>query len=287
MEQPLQNHIMNVVSHITDEQKVQIPFYVEKWKAKCLLTSPIFRPAFEKGIQDICEEIKIEVPREFLYYSSPAAMWRDFEVWKPKITQVRSQYWGYQIPLCDPESMHRRWSPGNKRPAFNFAAKRYSPGIPYALCETENSDETSGTVIERGLHSYLWQQFEFYIPFLHWHLFDYYSGGQSGAPCEYLAERAYKEDPSSQVGYEDQCFIGPEVWLLRELACVDFCHHVLGITRNERLYRGLEAIAESGSFCGVFGQICVACERPSKIEINGQKFKVTFSDGDIFTYEEL
>ena len=81
--------------------------------------------------------------------------------------------------------------------------------------------------------------------------------------------------------YWEYSFIGPGQWLLRELACVDFCHRVLGINRNERLYAGLEAIVENGSFCGVFGRLCVACQRPHTIEIENKNVKFTFPDGEV------
>jgi hypothetical protein len=285
---------MPLISHVTDEQRSQIPHYIEKWESKRLLTTPIFRSGFEKGLQDICAEISIEIPQEFLYYPSPAAMWEDFEAWKPKITQVQTQYWYYQIPLCDPSSMHRLWSPGIQRPAFNFAAKRYSPGPKYALCEAQDSDETSGTIIEKTLHRELWNHFEFYGLAQHCSqghhspLNGYHAGrlNEDEIASSYLEERLLSQDPSSQIGYIDLCFIGPQLWLLRELACVDFCHSVLGIDRNERLYGGLEALVENGSYCGVFGRLCVACERPYKIEEGGRKFSVTFRDGDVFNYEE-
>ena len=274
---------MPVVSHLTDQQSSQIPAYIEKWQWKWMLTNTIDRPKLQKGIQDVCAEIGIEVPHEFLYYPNPPAIWRDFDNWKSKITRVLSQYWAYQIPLSDLDAMYRLWGPGNTRPTFNFAAKRYSPGVRYALCETEDSDETSGTVITRELHGQVWKQFQFYIPVVSYELFDYYSGGESGPHINYLGQRAWKEDPSSQTGFKDQSFIGPELWLLQELACVDFCHQVLGIDRNERLYCGLEALVEHGSFCGVFGQLCVACERPSQIQIEHEAVKFTFSDGETFT----
>ena len=274
---------MNIISQLNEAQKRQIPLYIEKWRAKCLLTTPITPTLFEQGLRDIQEEFGMEAPREFLYYFSPAAMWREFEFWKPKITRVLTQFWRYQIPLCDPSSMHRRhrrWRPGSEHSAFNFAAKRYSPGPNYALHETEDSNETSGTLIEKDLHDKLWKRFEFETP-VECRLLGYVSYDYNETIDDYLYERADKEDPTNQMHYWEYCFIGPEQWLLRELACVDFYHRVLGINRNERLYAGLEAIVENGSFCGVFGRLCVACERPHSIEVENKNFKFTFPDGEV------
>jgi hypothetical protein len=270
-------------SQLDKAQEKQIPLYIEKWVAKCVLTTAITPTLFEKGLQEIHEELGMEAPREFLYYPSPAAMWREFEVWRPKITRVLTLFWRYQIPLCDPSSMHRLWSPGNKRLEFNFAAKRYCSGPNSALLETDDSDETAGTVIKRELHGRLWKRFDFQVPF-NWNLLGYYACGDYEPPSDYLSERADEEDPTNQMPYQDYCFLAPDRWLLRELACVDFCHHVLGIHRNERLYAGLETIVESGSFCGVFGRLCVACERPHQIEIEDKSLKLIFTDGKVFTH---
>jgi len=270
---------MNIISQLNEAQEKQIQLYVEKWRDKCLLTTPINPTCFEQGLQDIHEELGMEVPREYIYYPSPAAMWREFEIWKPKITRVLTQFWRYQIPLCDPTSMHRRWWPGSERSAFNFAAKRYSPGPNCALRETEDSNETSGTVIKKEFHGQLWKRFEFEKP-VGCRILGYVSYNYNETIGDYLYERADKEDPTNQMPYDDYCFLGPEQWLLRELACVDFCHHVLGINRNENLYAGLEAIVENGSFFGVFGRLCVACERPHTIEVENENFKFTFPDGE-------
>ena len=275
---------MNIISQLDKAQEDQIPFYIEEWKSKCLLTSPVNPALFEQGMQDIHEELGMEAIHEFLYFPSPTAMWREFEVWKPKITRVLTQFWRYQIPLCDPSSFHRRWPPGSGRAAFNFAAKRYSPGPNFALRETEKSNEESGTVILSTVHSKLWKRFDFDIPF-ELSFVSTYACSDFEALSDYLYERADEEDPTNQMDYTEYCFIGPDHWLLHELACVDFCHHVLGIDRNERLYSGLEAIVESGSFCGVFGSLCVACERPSKIEVKDKIFKLIFPDGEVFSNE--
>jgi hypothetical protein len=271
---------MEIISQLDEAQEKQIPFYIEKWRVKCLLTTPITPTLFEEGLKDIHEELGMEAPREFLYYLSPTAMWREFEVWKSKITRVLTQFWRYQIPLCDPSSMHRRWGAGSERSEFNFAAKRYYPGPKYALRETEDSDETSGTVIKKGLHGQLWERFEFETP-VGCRFFGYFPCDDNDTIDDYLYKRADKEDPTNQMHYWEYCFISPEKWLLRELACVDFCHHVLDINRNERLYTGLEAIVENGSFCGVFGRLCVACERPHTIEVDNKNFKFTFPDGEV------
>ena len=274
----------NIISQLDKAQEDQIPFYIEKWRSKCLLTTPVNPALFEQGMQDIHEELGMEVIHEFLYFSSPTAMWREFEVWKPKVTRVLTQYWRYQIPLCDPSSMHRRF-PGSGRAAFNFSARRYSPGPHFALRETEDSNEESGTVLLSTFHAKLWKRFDFNVPF-NLSLVGTYACFDFEVPGEYLYDKAGKEDPANQIDYTEYCFLGPDHWLLRELACVDFCHHVLGINRNERLYSGLEAIVESGSFCGVFGPLCVACERPSKIEVEDKIFKMVFPDGEMFSNEE-
>ena len=274
---------MNIISQLDKAQEDQIPFYIEKWRSKCLLTTPVNPALFEKGMQDIHEELGMEAIHEFLYFPSPIAMWREFEVWKPKITRVLTQYWRYQIPLCDPSSMHRRF-PGSGRIAFNFAAKRYSPDTHFALRETEDSNEESGTVILSTFHARLWKRFDFDVP-IKLSFVGTYACFDFEMPGEYLSERADKEDPANQIDHTEYCFLGPDHWLLRELACVDFCHHVLGINRNEKLYSGLEAIVESGSFCGVFGPLCVACDRPGKIEVGDKIFKLIFPDGEIFSNE--
>jgi hypothetical protein len=228
---------MNIISQLDEAQEKQIPFYIEKWRDKCLLTTPITPTLFEQGLLDIHEELGMEAPREFLYYHSPAAMWSEFEVWKPKITRVLTQFWRYQIPLCDPTSMHRRFGAGSKRFEFNFAAKRYDPGPNKALWETEDSDETSGTVIKKGLHEQLWKRFQFEIP-VGCRFLSYLPGDYNETIDDYLYERADKEDPCNQMYYWEYCFIGPEPWLLRELACVDFCHRVLGIGNRGRSLEG-------------------------------------------------
>lgn len=271
---------MNIISKLNEAQEKQIPLYIEKWRVKWLSTTPIIPKLFEQGLQDIHEELGMEAPREFLYYHSPASMWRDFEVWEPKITRVRTQFWRYQIPLCDPTSMHRRWWPGSDRSAFNFAAKRYHPGPNRTLWETEDSDETTGTVIKKELHSQIWKRFEFKTPF-GCRFFGFLPSDYNETIDDYLYERADREDPTNQMHYWEYCFLGPDQWLLRELACVDFCHHVLSIERNERLYAGLEAIVDYGSFCGVFGRLCVACERPHKIEVDNKNIKFIFPDGEV------
>jgi hypothetical protein len=273
---------MHVVTQLTEAEESQIPIYIEKWRAKCSLTTPIVPSPFERGLRDVHEEVGIKAPSEFLYYLSPAAMWREFEVWKPKITRVTTQFWSYQIPLCNPYSMHRYWPPGNKRPAFNFTARRYSHSPNHALIEAEGSDETSGTVIEKQFHSELWKRFDFQVPF-DWSLLGYYAYDEDGPTDDYLRERADEEDPTNQTNYRACCFLAPEQWLLQELACVDFCHTVLGINRNEKLYSGLEIIVEHGSFCGTFGDLCVACERPRNIEVNAEGFTLIFRDGEAFS----
>jgi hypothetical protein len=274
---------MNIILQLDKAQEDQIPLYIEKWRSKCLLTNPVNPVLFEQGMQDIHEELGMEAPREFLYFPSPTAMWREFEVWKPKVTRVLTQYWRYQIPLCDPSSMHRRF-PGSGRAAFNFAARRYSPGPHSALRETEDSNEESGTIILSTVHARLWKRFDFDMPF-NLSLVSTYACFDFEAPGEYLYERAGREDPANQIDYTAFCFLGPDYWLLRELACVDYCHRVLGIDRNKELYSGLEAIVGSGSFCGVFGTLCVACERPGRIEVEDKIFRLIFRDGEMFSNE--
>lgn len=273
---------MTVMFQLSPKQEEQIPIYIEKWKAIACLTTPIERTKFESGLKAVHQEIGLKAPSEFLYFSSPAAMWREFDDWKPKITRVLTQYWSYQIPLCDPGSMHRLSSPGNHRQAFNFAAKRKSPGWNFALRETRNSRETSGILVEKEFHKRLWERFEFESPF-DWRLLGYYTVDEDGPIEDYLWERAHKEDPTSQIHYQEECFLAPEKWLLKELACVDFCFSVLGVERNDKLYRGLEEIVRNGSFCGTFGQLCVACERPISIEVNEDQFKLTYRDGEVFS----
>ena len=272
-----------IVSELNKMQEEQIPLYTEKWKTKAVLIKPITPRLFEQGLRQIHEELGMEPPIEFLYYQSPAEMWREFKAWKPKITRVLTQFWSYQLPLCDPLSMHRRWSPGNNRIAFNFAAKRYSLGYNSTLRETDDSDETSGTLISRELHSRLWQQFDFQVS-VNWGVIGCFDCSEYKQPNDYLLQRAEEEDPTTPMPYQDYCFLSPCQWLLRELAYVDFCHHVLKINRNERLYTGLEAIIENGSFCGIFGRLCVASERPCKIEIDGGSSKLFFTDGAAYTY---
>ena len=63
-------------------------------------------------------------------------------------------------------------------------------------------------------------------------------------------------------------------------------YRALGINRNEKLYAGLEAIVEGGSFCGVFGRLCVACERPYRIEIDDRVFTLMFPDGEVLSNRE-
>jgi hypothetical protein len=271
---------MNVVSRLDEDQEKQIPFYIEKWRVKCLLTTPNNPRLFEQGLLDVHQELGMDMPHEFLYYPSPAAMWREFEVWKPKITRVLTQFWRYQIPLCDPSSMHRRSRPGSERIEFNFAATRYDPGPNKTLWETENSNETSGTVITKSLHARLWERFQFETPF-EYTFVGYHPSIYDEAIDDYFYDRADGENPTNQMHYWEYCFLGPDQWLLRELACVDYCHGVLGIDRNERLYAGLEAIVEHGGFCGVFGRLCVTCERPRAIELENNNRKLTFPDGEV------
>jgi hypothetical protein len=271
---------MDVVSRLAEGHEEQIALYIDKWRVQCSLTTPINPRLFEQGLQDVHQELGMEVPGEFLYYPSPAAMWRAFEVWKPKITRVLTRFWRYQIPLCDPWSMHRRSRPGSERFEFNFAAKRFSPGPNKALWETEDSNETAGTVITRRLHEQLWKRFQFETP-VECKSFGNFPSHYDEAIDDYLYERADNEDPTNQMHYWEYCFLGPDRWLLRELACVDYCHRVLGIDRNERLYAGLEAIVEHGSFCGVYGRLCVACERPRTIEVKNDSCEITYPDGEI------
>jgi len=272
---------MKIIGQINIDQENQIRDYIEKWMEKSLLTTPINPPLLEQGIKKIFEEIGLETPSEYLYYSSPVAMWHEFENWKPKITRVLTEFWRYQIPLCDPSSFRRKWRPGNKHLIFNFAAKRYSPGPNKALMDTEESNETSGVVIDKKLHDQIWKKFDLQVP-LDWSLIGF-SDSLDLQSYDYLQDRADEEDPTNQMHFFEYCYLAPERWLLRELACVDFCHNVLGVDRNERLYNGLESVVENGSFCGLFGILCIACERPAKINIEDNSYKLTFSDDEIVT----
>ena len=65
----------------------------------------------------------------------------------------------------------------------------------------------------------------------------------------------YEKKIANQVPFQDYRLVVPQHWLLRKLACVNFCHRVLGINRNERLHASTKAIVESGSFCGMFGRL--------------------------------
>ena len=57
---------MNIISQLDKAQEKQIPLYIEKWRARCLLTAPINKELFEQGLQEIHEELGMEAPREFL-----------------------------------------------------------------------------------------------------------------------------------------------------------------------------------------------------------------------------
>lgn len=276
---------MPVISDLRPEQEALIPLYVEKWRDTCVLTTPVDGPEFEEGLCNVLDELGMETPNEFFYFLSPAAMWRGFNLWKDQVTRVLTQYWSYQVPLCDPDSMHRLWRPGSERAAFNFAATRYSPGPKWALCEDKRSDETSGNVLDRTFHAELWKRFHFEVPF-DWSLVAYDPCGGYAPPTDFLEGRAYIEDPANQMRAEDYCFVSPSAWLLRELACVEFCHRVLGVPRNERLYSGLEAIVQNGSFFGLFGTLCVACQRPCRIEVEKSAVRLTFRDGAVFDFPD-
>lgn len=274
---------MNIITEVTAEQEALIPNYIEKWKSKCTLTTPIFRPGFEQGIRDLHQEMCYEVPCEFIYYSSPIAMWRDFETWKSKITQLETKCYSHAVPLCDTGAYYRQWGAGKRRPAFNFSAKRYDHGPTGPLRETEDSDETSGRVIAKDFHADLWKRFDFEVP-VNWGLMWSYLEEENISFHDSLWDLAWEEDSSTQASLDDRYSLSPQPWLLRELSCVDFCHNVLGISRNERLYSGLEAIVEHGSFCAIFGQLCVACERPIQIEGKHKGFTMTFRDGEVCKY---
>ncbi|RYG59699.1 hypothetical protein EON80_25445 [bacterium] len=97
----------------------------------------------------------------------------------------------------------------------------------------------------------------------------------------YLEDRLDQEVPGCQASPKDFWFLGPEYWLLQEIACVDFCHHELGVDRNQELYRCLETIVTCGSFCATFGNLCLCCERPVEIwRYNGMNLR--WRDGEIY-----
>lgn len=96
---------MPIISKLPPEHAALIPLFIEKWKAKCLLTTPVDGSAFQEGVRNVFDELGMESPKEFIYFESPAAMWRGFNDWKDKVTRVLTQYWSYQVPFCDPDSM--------------------------------------------------------------------------------------------------------------------------------------------------------------------------------------
>jgi hypothetical protein len=84
-------------------------------------------------------------------------------------------------------------------------------------------------------------------------------------PTEFdiLEQRADAEDRQCQARVDEFIFLGPFEWLVREVACVDFCHTVLGCRRNGPLYRALEELIRWGSLVITFERVCLICDRPS------------------------
>jgi hypothetical protein len=182
--------------------------------------------------------------------------------------------WDYQLPLCDPRSYWRSW--GVDRDLIHFAPRR-KPNRQrcYAILDGESPGPTS--ILSKTLHEELWAEFD--MPRRRdWCATVLDSvGDRYASVIARLEEVGYREDPTCQAGIDQFIFLGPFDWLVREVACVDFCHAELSIPRDDALYIPLESLLHSGSLVFTFEKLCIMCDRPIAIEP-----RIEFRDGSVF-----
>jgi len=83
-----------------------------------------------------------------------------------------------------------------------------------------------------------------------------------------------REDPTCQADIDEFIFLGPFAWLHHEVACVDYCKTVLGVSCDARLYGTLESCLRFGGFVLTFEKLCIICERPKSFVPS-----IVFEDG--------
>ena len=206
--------------------------------------------------------------------SSPIEALRQFSTWKSRVGGYINFLWDYQLPLCHPAGYWRQW--GVDREKIHFASRRMpNRNRCYSILSKES--RKPNVTLSEALHLSLWDNFRSprrrdwcaSVTYALWELFP--------NETEETENEGDREDPTCQATIDQFIFLGPFDWLYRELACVDYCHTVLGIPRNSGMYDALESLLQCGSLVFTFRDLCIICDRPTSFEP-----QIVFSDGATF-----
>ena len=195
-------------------------------------------------------------------------------MWKGRVGRHLVIPWDYQLPQCHPGSYWCQYSVN--RDQIHFASQR-EPNQYRCYSLLAKDSPAPIQTLSKSLHADLWADL-CYPPRRDWcedvinALWDSYPKVE-----EEIDAAVQREDPTCQAIADEFIFLGPFDWLHREVACVDYCHSVLGIPRHPVIYQALEALLRFGSLVFTFEQLCIICDRPAMIEP-----QVIFSDGARF-----
>lgn len=236
----------------------RIAAYREKWASIALSTERVDRPAAERALVGLYEELGLAAPASFLHYESPHAAFRDIDRWWDRrlVGDCSVCLWPEQLPLCDPSSYWR--SSSHERRTIDFAVRRRSNA--HGCWAYGESLPGEGRILSEEDHGAIWRAFDDMLPF------DWVTPVIADLVAQF--EEAFLRmealgDPTCQATHEDFLFLGPFPWLVQEVACVDFCHQELACRRNGDFYDSLESLLRSGSLTVTFPRLCMICERPS------------------------
>lgn len=253
----------NVVTEIEGFEPV-LDQYMHKWRSRALSTDPIGFDRVARALDRLYDELSVPEPTLVERYPSPARAFAAFDEWRAHVRAVLTNYWCYQLPLFSPAGYWRQY--GDRSNTVDLAVHRWPNG--HGCYSTEKPTNCMGTTLSKPVHDAIWRR-ALDRPELNW------CDGvaeelEDTAAMHVLAKRGHAEDPRCQVLTEEFIFPGPFDWLVREVACVDFCYAELACRRNERLYRALDVLLRSGSFIVRLVGVCLVCERPRSFDDSGR-----------------
>jgi hypothetical protein len=201
-------------------------------------------------------ELSLPEPAEFLFFDSPLAALNDYPSWEKTTGRIAHFLWNYQLPLFDPTAYWRAWS---RWPDLDLAIRRKPNRYGcYCFGEAVSSD---GGVLSAAAHKQVWDAVVRHLPGPDWcetlvfELEDHFA-------IRALDNRFFIEEPTSQVGSLEFFTLGPELWLLREVAALEFACSTLGCRVNRLLLDALVGTLLSGSLLFTFERIVIAIDRP-------------------------
>lgn len=251
------------VDGITARDAAILTSNCERWRQLAFSVERIEPSKLTTSVSAVYRELSLAEPEEFLFFDSPQAALNAYSSWKARTGKVASVLWNYQLPLFDPGAYWRRWS---RWPDLDLAIKR-KPNAHrcYASGEALTCD---GSVLSSAAHKQIWDGVLQHLSGTDWctNLVEELEEHQA---MEALDVRLSAEDPTSQAWPMDFFILGPRLWLLREVAALEFASSTLACRTNRPLLDALVGTLLSGSLLITFERLVIAVDRP--IAFDGAK----------------